>query len=159
MGGSCGSAPCSEVLWSRRSAPVTGRDLDPVRLRPTSFLADRQDTPPTARWFVVCPGVVRAVVAVVGGVAAGAVFRQPRGARIDPAVHIRRGLLPSSGEAHSWESSLHFFVGDLRDAGLEDLEVLVEHRLPLSSKRTDVIGVRAASAHRRRELAGRRVHR
>ncbi len=47
--------------------------------------------------------------------------------------------MPSSGEVRSWESSLPVLMGDLRDAGLDDLEVLVEHRLPLSSKRTDVI--------------------
>ncbi len=49
------------------------------------------------------------------------------------------GHMPSSGEVRSWESSLPVIMGDLRDAGLDDLEVLVEHRLPLSSKRTDVI--------------------
>lgn len=49
------------------------------------------------------------------------------------------GYLPSSGEVRSWESSLPVLMSDLADAGLEDVEVLVEHRLPLSSKRTDVI--------------------
>jgi hypothetical protein len=49
------------------------------------------------------------------------------------------GYRPSSGEVRSWQSSLPVLMNDLRDAGLEKVEVLVEHRLPLSSKRTDVI--------------------
>ncbi|MCU0295677.1 MAG: hypothetical protein MUD05_06415, partial [Candidatus Nanopelagicales bacterium] len=52
---------------------------------------------------------------------------------------IDQGYLPAASEVRSWESSLPVLMADLRDAGLEDVEVLVEHRLPLSSKRTDVI--------------------
>jgi len=59
--------------------------------------------------------------------------------RLTRQFTIDVGYMPSSGEVRSWESSLPVLMGDLRDAGLGDLEVLVEHRLPLSSKRTDVI--------------------
>ena len=59
--------------------------------------------------------------------------------RLTRQFTIDVGYMPSSGEVRSWESSLPVLMGDLRDAGLDDLEVLVEHRLPLSSKRTDVI--------------------
>lgn len=47
--------------------------------------------------------------------------------------------MPPASEVRSWQSSLPVLMADLQDAGLADVEVLVEHRLPLSSKRTDVI--------------------
>ena len=49
------------------------------------------------------------------------------------------GYMPSSSEVRSWQSSLPVLLADLNEAGLAGVEVLVEHRLPLSSKRTDVI--------------------
>lgn len=47
--------------------------------------------------------------------------------------------LPGRGERRSWEHSLAALARDLEDAGLSDVEVILEHRLPLSSKRVDVI--------------------
>lgn len=52
---------------------------------------------------------------------------------------VDQGYRPPASEVRSWESSLPVLMADLHDAGREDVEVLVEHRLPLSSKRTDVI--------------------
>lgn len=49
------------------------------------------------------------------------------------------GYRPSMGEVRSWEASLPVLLSDLRDAGLAEVEVLVEHRLPMSSKRADAI--------------------
>lgn len=49
------------------------------------------------------------------------------------------GHRPSPAERGSWKSSLDVLTGDLLDAGLGDVEVLLEHRLPLTSKRADVI--------------------
>lgn len=58
------------------------------------------------------------------------------------------GHRPSAGERGSWASSLDVLTGDLVDAGLGDVEVMLEHRLPLTSKRADVIlcGVHPRSA-------------
>ncbi|WP_369811065.1 DNA/RNA helicase domain-containing protein [Quadrisphaera sp. DSM 44207] len=56
----------------------------------------------------------------------------------------RAGHAPSESEVHSWERSLPVLAADLRDAGLGDVEVLLEHHLPLTSKRADVI---LAGAH------------
>ena len=42
-------------------------------------------------------------------------------------------------EVRSWERSLSVLASDLSDASLDDVEVLVEHKLPLTSKRTDAI--------------------
>jgi uncharacterized protein len=49
------------------------------------------------------------------------------------------GHRPSEPERKSWTSSLDVLTGDLLDAGLGEIEVLLEHRLPLTSKRADVI--------------------
>lgn len=49
------------------------------------------------------------------------------------------GYRPSQSEQNSWASSLDVLTGDLIDAGLGDVELLLEQRLPLTSKRADVI--------------------
>ena len=49
------------------------------------------------------------------------------------------GRRPSRAEAVSWKRSLPFLAQDLIDAGLGNVEVLVEHHLPLTSKRADVV--------------------
>lgn len=43
------------------------------------------------------------------------------------------------GEVRSWRNSLPAILRDVRDAGLGHVEVLIEHRLPYSAKRVDVI--------------------
>jgi hypothetical protein len=49
------------------------------------------------------------------------------------------GQRPSPAEVRSWENSLHVLSADLIQAGLDHVEVLLEYRLPLTSKRADVI--------------------
>jgi hypothetical protein len=49
------------------------------------------------------------------------------------------GYRPSPAEIRSWERSLAVLGRDLVDAGLGDVEVLLEHKLPLTSKRVDAI--------------------
>lgn len=49
------------------------------------------------------------------------------------------GYHPSKAEVLSWERSLGVLVSDLEDAGLDDAEMLIEYRLPLTSKRADVV--------------------
>ncbi|WP_234021750.1 DUF2075 domain-containing protein [Streptomyces sp. 351MFTsu5.1] len=46
---------------------------------------------------------------------------------------------PSPSERRSWENSIPALAEVLCDAGLDDVEVLIEHRLPLTSLRADVI--------------------
>jgi hypothetical protein len=46
---------------------------------------------------------------------------------------------PAESESRSWERSLPVLAGDLRDAGLSEVEVIVEYQLPLSSKRVDAL--------------------
>jgi hypothetical protein len=49
------------------------------------------------------------------------------------------GHVASSGEIRSWRRSLPVLAADLVDAGLGKVEVLLEHHLPLTSKRVDAI--------------------
>jgi len=46
---------------------------------------------------------------------------------------------PGLSERRSWRNSLPVLARDLNDAGLDGVEVIPEHRLPLSSKRADVV--------------------
>ncbi|WP_261819379.1 DUF2075 domain-containing protein [Nocardioides sp. OK12] len=49
------------------------------------------------------------------------------------------GFRPSPAEISSWERSLTALTNDLHDAGLEQVEMLLEYRLPLSSRRVDAV--------------------
>ncbi|GAA3111550.1 DUF2075 domain-containing protein [Streptosporangium carneum] len=57
------------------------------------------------------------------------------------AEHLRRTVRvnPSPAERRSWDRSLPLLARDLVDAGLGDVEMLVEYQLPLTSKRADVV--------------------
>lgn len=46
---------------------------------------------------------------------------------------------PSTSEARSWSASLPALTSAVVDAGLGNLEILVEYRLPLTSRRADVV--------------------
>jgi uncharacterized protein len=46
---------------------------------------------------------------------------------------------PGPGERRSWSRSIPVLANDLVDAGLAEVEVLLEHRLPLSSRRVDAV--------------------
>jgi hypothetical protein len=46
---------------------------------------------------------------------------------------------PAEGERRSWRNSLPALASVLSDAGLGGVEMLVDYRLPLSSKRADVL--------------------
>jgi hypothetical protein len=49
------------------------------------------------------------------------------------------GRRTSAAEVRSWEQSIPVLAQDLIDAGLADVEVLLEYQLPLTSKRADVV--------------------
>ncbi|MFI7694197.1 hypothetical protein ACIBQ6_34400 [Nonomuraea sp. NPDC049655] len=57
------------------------------------------------------------------------------------AEHVRAttGRRPSSSEFRSWQRSLPVLARDLADAGLHRVEMLVEYKLPLTSRRVDVV--------------------
>nr|WP_245941630.1 hypothetical protein [Vallicoccus soli] len=68
------------------------------------------------------------------------------GLRIAEQMRHRTGRSPSPAEITSWDRSLPVLAQDLLRAGLDRVEVLVEHHLPLTSKRADVV---LAGAHPR----------
>ena len=49
------------------------------------------------------------------------------------------GRRPNAAEVRSWNASVPLLVNDLISGGLPLVEVLVEHQLPLTSKRVDVV--------------------
>ncbi len=49
------------------------------------------------------------------------------------------GHRPSPAEVRSWERSLTVLANDLHDAGLDQVEILLEYRLPLTSRRVDAV--------------------
>ncbi|MFF4651425.1 DNA/RNA helicase domain-containing protein [Streptomyces sp. NPDC001380] len=53
-------------------------------------------------------------------------------------VH-EHGYRPGPSEVRSWERSIPVLTDALLDAGLQDVEVLLEYRLPLTSRRADAV--------------------
>ncbi|MEW9516867.1 DNA/RNA helicase domain-containing protein [Streptomyces tubercidicus] len=53
-------------------------------------------------------------------------------------VH-HHGYQPGISEVRSWERSIPALTGALLDAGLDQVEMLIEYGLPLTSKRADVV--------------------
>lgn len=51
----------------------------------------------------------------------------------------RLGRSAPPAEVRSWERSLNVLAADLVEAGLEQVEALIEYQLPLTSKRADVV--------------------
>ncbi|MEO6082866.1 MAG: DUF2075 domain-containing protein [Umezawaea sp.] len=58
---------------------------------------------------------------------------------LEDQARIQYDMGVSAGEVRSWLNSLPAFLSDLVDAGLGHVEVLLEHKLPHSPKRVDVI--------------------
>lgn len=69
--------------------------------------------------------------------------------RLAEQMSIQTGQSPSASERRSWERSIPALRADLIDAGLHDVEMLIEYRLPLTSKRADVVlaGVHPQTGH------------
>lgn len=59
--------------------------------------------------------------------------------RIAEQMLYHTGRRAAPAELRSWERSLPVLAHDLEQAGLNNVEVLVEHHLPLTSKRADVV--------------------
>ena len=59
--------------------------------------------------------------------------------RLDEQMHFQAGRHAGTSEVRSWERSLPVLANDLIEAGLDKVEMIVEHALPLSSKRIDIV--------------------
>jgi hypothetical protein len=61
------------------------------------------------------------------------------GTRVAEHVRSTSGGGAGPSEVRSWNRSLPILANDLIDAGLGSVEMIVEHRLPLTSKRIDAV--------------------
>jgi len=61
------------------------------------------------------------------------------GARLAEQMQHHTGRRAAPSEIRSWERSLPVLAQDLIQANLDKIEVLVEHHLPLTSQRADVV--------------------
>ena len=61
------------------------------------------------------------------------------GQRIAEQMSHHLGHRPAPAEVRSWDRSLVVLAQDLVSAGLDRVEMLVEHRLPLTSQRVDAV--------------------
>lgn len=59
--------------------------------------------------------------------------------RLNEHMMAQVGHRASASEMRSWERSLPIVAADLRDAGLGQVEMLIEYKLPLTSKRADLV--------------------
>ena len=59
--------------------------------------------------------------------------------RLASLLAYQTGHRASPAEMRSWSGSLPILAQDLLDAGLANVEVMLEYRLPLTSKRADVV--------------------
>ena len=59
--------------------------------------------------------------------------------RIAEQMSIQTGRRAAPSESRSWARSLPALQADLMSAGLDDVEMLIEYQLPLTSKRADVV--------------------
>jgi uncharacterized protein len=66
-------------------------------------------------------------------------FERDLAERLAEQLAMSVGHRPAPAERRSWERSIPVLAADLVDAGLGSVEMLLEYRLPLSSKRADVV--------------------
>ena len=59
--------------------------------------------------------------------------------RIAQQMNFTLGRFVGESEKRSWKASLPVLFADLKDAGIGNVEVLIEYQLPFMSKRADVI--------------------
>jgi hypothetical protein len=67
--------------------------------------------------------------------------------RLAEQLAMSVGHRPAPAERRSWERSIPVLAADLVDAGLGSVEMLLEYKLPLSSKRADVVLAGFARVH------------
>ncbi|MEW2442869.1 DUF2075 domain-containing protein [Micromonospora marina] len=70
---------------------------------------------------------------------ADGLLRYAAGGALADRIREHLGHSVSASERRSWERSLPVLAQDLADAGLGQVEMLVEYQLPLTSKRIDVV--------------------
>ena len=131
--------------WSGRPGGTRLREQAEARRGPTGFRVPRlkarpiPDMPPPARSLRAVREPVLDVDPALG-CGPGRAGQQGSVAELMFAEMLHEyQARPSPAEARSWERSIPVLARDLVEAGLDNVEVLLEHRLPLCSRRVDAV--------------------
>ncbi len=96
--------------------------------------------PPPARVHSCCLGVPSVVLLRHSATGIRSLFESDSAVEQMMARMIATtGRRPNAAEVRSWNASVPVLVNDLISGGLPLVEMLVEHQLPLTSKRVDVV--------------------
>jgi hypothetical protein len=101
--------------------------------------------PPPARFFVL-PGGLSVTLRYTAATLAREATGESVAERLFEQILYRYGRRTPASEMRSWRNSLPVLAQDLVDAGLGNVEVILEYPLPLTSQRADVV---LAGAHPR----------
>lgn len=124
--------PACVAGWDRRTAAR--------RASAAQFLVAARTCPYPRSWLrcvEACPlALIRRSAASLAALADRASVAE---VMFEQILHHQLQPRPSPGERRAWERSIPVLAHDLVQAGLGDVEVLLEHRLPLASRRADAI--------------------
>ncbi|WP_232838667.1 DUF2075 domain-containing protein [Streptomyces geranii] len=95
--------------------------------------------PPPARVFFVLPGGIFLLFRESAASVAARILEGSLALHLTENFRHQHGRRPAPAEVRSWERSLPALVNALVEAGLDDVEVLIEYSLPLTSKRADAV--------------------
>ncbi|MCL7423522.1 DUF2075 domain-containing protein [Streptomyces sp. YS415] len=95
--------------------------------------------PPPARVHFVLPGGVFLLFRESAASVATRILEGSLALHLTENFRHLHGRMPAQAEIRSWERSLPALVNALIEAGLDEVEVLVEYSLPLTSKRADAV--------------------
>ena len=104
--------------------------------------------PPPARVDSCCLGTVLATAAHLRAGSRRPVVGRPPEHLLAEQMSFQMKRRASASEMRSWDAASRALAADLLQAGLGDVEVLLEYQLPLTSKRVDVV---LAGRHPRRD--------
>ncbi|MGW0564282.1 DNA/RNA helicase domain-containing protein [Streptomyces sp. NPDC003016] len=95
--------------------------------------------PPPARVFFVLPGGISLLFRESAASVAARILEGSLALHLTENFRHLHGRSAGQSEIRSWERSLPALVNALMEAGLDDVEVLIEYSLPLTSKRADAV--------------------
>ncbi|MFJ6694571.1 DNA/RNA helicase domain-containing protein [Streptomyces sp. NPDC091272] len=95
--------------------------------------------PPPARVFFVLPGGIPLLFRESASSVAARILEGSLALHLSENFRHLHGRSAGQSEERSWARSLPALVNALTEAGLGDVEVLIEYSLPLTSKRADAV--------------------
>ncbi|MER6497965.1 DUF2075 domain-containing protein [Streptomyces sp. NPDC001455] len=95
--------------------------------------------PPPARVFFVLPGGISLLFRESAASVAARILEGSLALHLTENFAHLHGRRPAQAEIRSWERSLPALVNALIEAGLDEVEVIIEYSLPLTSKRADAV--------------------